>query len=144
MGIKKLGKAKINLEEELWTIEGRHADQFVMNRRLVDTRQDVKQLKKAGKRIHRRPPSKNRLQRREAFFKAKTEYDKFFLDGLAKVYEDLLEESFHSPILLMRHRDYDHPRDWRYCLYRGVIYQLDRSDYSDAEIMRRIEEQEKN
>ena len=136
---KKLGKAKIDLEYELWFAEGR-TDKFHFNRRLVDTRPDVKAVKaKYTKYITRNTPSMKRPVKREEHFKVKEDYERELRECLKRVFEEMLTESFTYPILLRRDKDYDHKIDWRYCLYQGYIYQFDHSGYSDEEMIRQIQ-----
>ena len=135
---KKLGKAKIDLEDELWQPEGR-TQKFHFNRRLVDTRSDVKAVKaKYTKFITRNTPSMKRPVKREEHFKIREDYQRELEECLKQVYQEMLAESFTYPILLRRDKDYDHKIDWRYCLYQGYIYQFDHSGYSDEEMVSRI------
>lgn len=135
---KKLGKAKIDLDDELWLVEGR-TEKFHFNRRLVDTRPDVKAVKaKYVKFVTANTPSMRKPRKREAHFQIRDEYKKELHECLVKVYEEMLVESFTYPILLRRDKDFDHKIDWRYCLYQGYIYQFDHSGYSDEEMVSQI------
>ena len=135
---KRLGKAQINLDEELWSVEGR-LGKFHLNRRLVDTRPEVKAVKsKYAKFVTGNTPSERRPTRREEHFRMRKDYQRELHECLTKVYEEILQESFTYPILLRRDKDFDHKSDWRYCIYKGLIYQFDRAGYSDEEMMSRI------
>lgn len=135
---KKLGKAKIDLESELWFAEGR-PDQYHFNRRLVDTRSDVKAVKsKYAKFVQSNTPSMRKPVQREEHFRMRDDYRRELHDCLVKVYGELLTESMTYPILLRRTRDFDHQSDWRYCIYQGYIYQFDKAGYSDEEMIDRI------
>jgi hypothetical protein len=132
--MKKLGKAKIDLDKELWTTEigGSH---FHMNRRRVDTRQDVKKFMGKYKRsMGEKRPTKRHADQREQFFKERTELIKQAHLFWTHVYQDIMKESFEAPIPLRLDHDFDHKSDWRYCLYKGNIYQFDKPDL-DNEIM---------
>jgi hypothetical protein len=136
---KKLGKAKIDLNDELWLVEGR-TEKFHFNRRLVDTRSDVKGVKsKYAKFIQVNTPSMRKPNRREEHFKVRDDYKRDLSECLKHVYEEMLAESFTYPILLRRDKDFDHKIDWRYCLYQGYIYQFDHSGYSDEEMINQIQ-----
>ena len=134
MRVKKLGKAEIELTDELWFVEGR-ADQYHMNRRLVDTRPDVKSFKaQYVKMIRKNTPAMKQPQAREEYFKIRDEYSAGLKKLLTKVYQEIKEESFTYPIPLRRAKDFDHRSDWRCCLYKGEIYQFDRGGYSSGEM----------
>ena len=136
--LKKIGKAKIDLEAELWFVEGR-LDKYCFNRRLVDTRSDIKAVKsKYTKSITTPTPSMRKPTRREEHFKARADYRRELKECLTKVYQEMLEESFQFPIRLRRDKDFDHKSDWRYCLYQGHIYRFDQAGYTDEEMVGRI------
>ena len=135
MRVKKLGKAQIELTDELWFVEGKH-DKYHMNRRLVDTRTDVKSFKaQYVKLIRKNVPHMRQHEAREKHFKTRAEYREGLKGLLTRVYEEIKEESFTYPILLRRARDFDHRSDWRYCIYQGEIYQFDRGGYSSEEMV---------
>ncbi len=138
MIVKKIGKAKAEPDNGLWGVEAKSV-RFTMNQRLVDTRPDVKALKAAYSRhASKRAPSVRRSQQREEHFleqkKLKTELKKL----ITQVYAEILKESFSYPIPLRKDRDYDYRSDWRFCLYEGIIYQFDRPDYREDEMIRQI------
>lgn len=138
MSVKKIGKAKIELADELWFVEGKD-DRYHMNRRFVDTRADVKSFKaRYAKWIRKNTPHMRQREAREAHFRVRREYRKGLQELLTKVYEEIREGSFSGPIPLRRAKDFDHRSDWRYCLYRGEIYQLDRAGYSSDEMIELI------
>ncbi len=137
--MKKIGKAKINLEEELWATENGTA-QFENNRRLVDLRPDVKKfVSKYKKLINGKRPSRGQPLEREAFFKACDEAKRQWGIFFSKIYREILEESQTSPIPLHKAHDYDHTGQWRYCLYHGMIYQFDQPNLSDETMVQQIE-----
>ena len=134
MVVKELGKAGLNLSDELWFVEG-GKEKFRMNRRLVDTRPDVKSLKaRYVKAIRKNTPSIRQRERREEFFNVREEYKQKLNELLAKVYEEIKEESCTYPLPLRRDKDFDHRGDWRYCLYEGRIYEFNRAGYSTDEM----------
>ena len=139
MGIKKLGKAVIDLDEELWCSE-KGNEKFLMNRRLIDARPDIKALKgHYAKSLNQdRKLTVGREQKRDKLIKTRTDYRRELRENLAKIYEEIFQSSFNSPLQLRRHRDFDHNSDWRYCLYKGRIYQFDRPGYSDEEMIEQI------
>ena len=141
MMIKKIGKAKANSEDELWTVVGK--GEFFMNPRLVDGTPEMKELRKSARAIfQKRPPSIKQKEKRDTYFQSRDAYKRGMQDLLKKIYTEILEESFTTSVLLCRHRDDDHHRDWRYCLYKGIVYQLDRPGYSDEAIKAQIAELE--
>lgn len=141
MSVKKIGPAKINLKEELWVTP--NGGEFLNSRRLVDQRPDVKAVKARHKKfIQVDTPSRRKPNKREAYFQALEAYQKDLRECLGKVYTEIFEESFSYPILLNRHRDFDHKSDWRYCLFEGVVYQFDRPAYSDEEMIQQIRKQQ--
>jgi hypothetical protein len=108
-----------------------------MNQRFVDARSDVKAMKSAHSKLARtKLPSRENL--REEHIKQKKSVKLQLQNLLKEVYKEILEQSFSSPILLRKDKDYDHKGDWRYCLYQGIIYQFDRPGYPDDEMIRKI------
>lgn len=141
MLIKKIGKAFIDLEDELWCIEGKPL-QFFNDRRLVDTRPDVKEVKKGVKIIQRDTPSRRQSIKREAYFKDLEDYQRQLKECLAKVYAEMLEDTFTQPLALRKHRDYDHNSEARYGLYQGYVYEFDKPNYSPEEMLQKIQAME--
>ncbi len=138
MTVKKIGKAKADLEQGLWSVEAK-SEQFIMNPRRVDTRSDVKALKSSYSRhAGKIPPSMRRPKERDEHFKQQKDLKAELKKLLAGVYAEILKESFSSPILLRKDKDYDHKIDWRYCLYQGMIYQFDRPGYPEDEMIQQI------
>lgn len=134
MRIKKLGEAKIDLTEELWFIEGKK-ERYFNDRRLIDRRQDLKSLKTTyAKAIQMNTPSRTKPLKREAYFQARDEYQHELKEAMNLAFQEILESSASLPILLQKYKDYDHPRQWRYCLFRGMLFQLDKPNYSMEEI----------
>lgn len=136
--MKKMGKAKINLEKGLWYVEMK-PEHFHMNRRMVDTRADVKKfMSKFRKEINAKRPSRGRPIEREKYFKERNEnrrqHDLFW----GRVYKEILEESFIYPVPLRLDHDFDHKSDWRYGMYQGIIYLFDKPDLSDEAMIREI------
>lgn len=143
MTVKKIGVAKADPEAGSWIVEAR-SDQFIMNPRLVDLRADVKVLKSAYSRHSSKlPPSMRRAEVRKDYFQKQREIKAELQKLLAQVYQEILEESFSRPLLLRKDKDGEYGRAWRHCLYRGMIYQFDRSDYGADEMREQIETQNK-
>lgn len=110
-----------------------------MNQRLVEIRPDFKEYRKNYEKIvHRNtPPSRKSLKRKEydaERLRTKKELDQM----IVKIYREILQDSFSTPILLRLEKGYSRLSDWRYCLYQGNVYQFDRADYSDQEMMDQI------
>lgn len=143
MIIKKIGKAKADLETGLWVLENK-SERFEMNQRIIDSRRDVKIVRGAYlKQASRYIPSTRRPTLRAEYMaersKLKGELDKL----LAQVYVETLEDSQTCPIPLRKDRDSDHNGDWRYCLYQGMIYQFDRPGYTEDEMIEQINASQK-
>ena len=139
MIVKKIGKAQADPEAGFWVVEMK-PERFSMNQRLVDSRPDVKAMKSAHSKLARKK-SPSREDLREEHIQQKKSMKLQLQNLLKEVYEEILKESFSSPILLRKDKDYDHKGDWRYCLYQGIIYQFDRPDYPDHEMIRKITQQ---
>lgn len=138
MTVKKIGKGKALPELGLWGVEQR-SERFVMSQRLVDRRPDVKALKTTYSRhASRTAPSKRRLKEREAHHQHRKDLRTELDELVAKVYSDILKESFSEPIPLRKERDSEHGGDLRYCLYEGIIYRFDRPGYLSDEMIRQI------
>jgi len=143
MSVKKIGRAEINLEDELWWVRGR-SEKFHMNLRLVSANPQVKvtrsiYTKLSGKgRPPLRKPNK-RLEHLKVVAEAKKEMEK----ALAAAYEDVRQQSFSFPILLWKDRDFGRKMEWRCCIYKGLIYQFDKTTYSDEEMLAQIADLEK-
>lgn len=140
MSVKKLGRARINYENELWEVEGRK-EQFHMNLRMVSAKPEVKAAramysKLAGK---GRPPLR-KPNKRAGYMKDIAEAKQDLQVILEKAYEEVLEESKDYPLLLWKDKDYGRKMEWRYCLYRGHIYQFDRQGYSDEQMRTQIQD----
>lgn len=137
--MKKLGKAKIDLESGLWYVENK-PEHFHMNRRLVDTRPDVKKfMSKFKKAINAKRPSKRQPIQREQFFKERNESRRQLNLFWARVYQEILDETYTYPLPLRLDHDFDHKSDWRYGIYQGVIYFFDKPDLSDEAMIREIQ-----
>ena len=139
MRVKKIGKAKADPETGLWRVEQK-PDRFIMNQRLVDKRPDVKHLKTVYSRhAGKKAPSKRRPEKREEHHRHRKDLKQELNELLARVYAEVLEESFSEPVPLRKDRDIEHhASDWRYGLYQGIIYQFDRPDYLADEMIRQI------
>lgn len=138
MSVKKIGKAVFDIETEAWEIAG-GGDQFLVNRRLIDSRKDVKAVKSQYmKPLHKNTPSRRQHEKREEYFHALEECRLKMREVLAGAYAEIMEDSFQFPVMLRRQKDYDHHLEWRYCLFEGVIYHFDRIGYSDEEMIRQI------
>ena len=139
MTVKKIGKAKANIETGLWGVEQK-SEQFIMDQRRVDLRSDVKAIKVAYSRhAGKKPPAKRRIHKREEHFQEQKDLKAGVQELLVKVYAEILQESFTYPVPLRKDKDTDHRSDWRYCLYQGIIYQFDRPDYPGDEMILQIE-----
>ena len=139
MSAKKLGKAKIDLEKEMWIIENKEGA-YLFNRRLVDTRPEIKAVRSTfGKEVQKDTPAKRKYEKREAYDTTVKEYRKQMLGALTFIYSEMLEDSHQAPIPLRRDRDYDHKGDWRYCLYQGFIYKFDHPGLSEDEMLKQIQ-----
>ena len=138
MNVKKIGRAKADIETGLWGVEQK-SEKFMMNQRLVDLRPDVKAMKMVyARHAGKKPPTKRRVNEREAHHQQRKDLKAGLRELLAKVYAEILKESFTYPVPLRKNKDEDHRSDWRYCLYQGVIYQFDRPDYPGDEMIRQI------
>ena len=138
MSVKKIGKAKADIETGLWDVLQK-PDQFIMNQRLVDRRPDVKAMKLAyARHSAQKPPVKKRGDRREAYYEQQKNLKAELMTLLEKVYAEILKGSFTYPVPLRKDKDTDHRSDWRYCLYQGIIYQFDRPDYPGDQMIRQI------
>ena len=142
MNVKKIGKAIAIPEEELWGVVAK-SEQFLMNKRMVELRPEVKKMrtvftKFAGKRT----PATRKSAKRDEYYLHRESLRAELKRVLAKVYEDIREESFDLPIQLRKNRDTDHKSDFRYCLYRGIIYQFDRPGYRDEDMIAMIQKLE--
>lgn len=139
MKIKRVGEAKIDLETELWYVEG-YPERYQNDRRLIDLRPELKTLKKTyAKAIRMDTPSRRKPIKRDAYFQARDEYRHEFREALNQAYQDLLEESNALPISLQKTKDFNHPRQWRHTLYQGMIYELDRHGASTDQILEAIQ-----
>ncbi len=143
MTVKKIGAAIADPEAGLWVVRAK-SERFMMNPRLVDLRADVKALKAAYSRHSSKlPPSMRRAEVRKEYFQKQREIKAELQTLLRQVYQEILEESFSYPLLLRKYKDREYGRDWRHCLYQGIIYQFDRPDYGADEMMEQIETQNK-
>lgn len=133
MRIKNLGKAHIDVKKGFWYIP-EFMVYFQHNPRLIDTRKDVKQLKASyAKRIQVNTPALRKPQKRADYDLACKSYRKELHALMIAVYDEMRKDSFQFPLLLQKCKDYDHPRQWLHCLYKGNIYQFDKHGYtSDA------------
>ncbi|MSR76900.1 MAG: hypothetical protein EXS63_01545 [Candidatus Omnitrophica bacterium] len=139
MKFKKIGKVQIDLKMEEWFIDGVR-DRFQINRRLIDTRKDIKKFRSAYvKVIQLNTPSIKKTLKRQDYFDARNEYRKEWTDLLTRVYEEIRKESYTYPVLLQKVKDYDHPREWRHCLYKGSVYAWDRHGYTSEAMKGRID-----
>jgi hypothetical protein len=140
MPAKKIGKAKIDLEREVWLVDQKPAaGAFLFNRRLVDTRPEIKAVRSTlGKAVQKNTPPIRKHDKREEYDASKQEYQKQMKEALTLIYSEMLQDSFSDPIPLRMDRDYDHKGDWRFCLYEGIIYQFDRPGYTTDQMLEQI------
>lgn len=142
MSAKKIGKAVFDFETELWIAE-RKGQKFHMNRRFIDSRPEVKRFQKDySKALSMDTPSLKQPEKRKAYFAERDKLRKEWREHLLRISEELIQESHGSPILLRLDRDFGHAIDWRYCLYKGVIYSFDRPGLSDEKMVEQIEKLE--
>jgi hypothetical protein len=143
MSVKKIGRAEINLEDELWWVRGR-VEKFHMNLRLVSANNAVKASRSLYTKLSGkgRPPLRKPNKRLE-HLKVVAEAKKEMQTALAAAYEEVREQSYSYPILLWKDRDFGRKMEWRCCIYKGVIYQFDKPTYSDEEMIAQIEGLEK-
>lgn len=137
--MKKIGKAKADSKLGFWLVDGR-PDQFGMNPRLVDLHPEVKALKAVySKFAQRKPPGKGDKKERDAYFVKRTQLKAQLEILLVRIYADILEESFSDPIPLYRDKSHTHHRtDWLYGLYKGIIYEFDKPNYTTGEMLEAI------
>jgi hypothetical protein len=142
MNVKKLGKVVLHLNEGAWSVEG-HNERYKVNERLVELHPEVKAINsQLGKAVRTpRPPVRKPLKR-EVHLAAEAEYRKQMRDTLLRVYEEIKQDSFSYPIPMRKEKDFEHNSDYRYCMFKGIIYRFDRPGYEDKEIIRSIEKLE--
>ena len=138
MNIKKIGAAVADVKKEMWSIPT-HNLYFEMDRRIIDTHQETKAVNKQyAKTIGANTPSRFKPDRRKEYFQSRDEYYKAWEEALSRIFQEIQKDAESFPIPLKRHKDYDFHGEWRYCLYKGIVYQLDRPGYSDEEILKAI------
>ncbi len=138
MKVKKIGKASLDLEKEMWRV-GVGSERYKNNRRLVDTKPEVKAARHVYSRASsRHTPAKRKTEKRKAYMDEVKDLRKTYETALREAFDGVKKESFNFPILLCLDRDYDHKGDWRYCMFEGIIYQFDRPGYSDDEMTEAI------
>ena len=138
MLLKSLGKASMDVETELWS--GLFSKEtFLMNPRLVDTRADIKDLRKKYKKIAqtRTPPFRKQEDRKKYYSDRQKSLHELH-EGIKKVYDEILQDSFQFPIPLRLSQGYSHRSDWRYCIFKSIVYQFDRPGYTDDEMIHQI------
>lgn len=138
MSVKKLGRADYKIETELWHIPGR-PEKFHMNLRLISARPEVKAARAAYTKLSSKDrPSLRKPNKRTAFLQEVSVSKALLQEVLREAYEAVLEESKLYPIRLWKDKDYGKRMDWRFCLYRGLIYQFDHQNYADEEMAAQI------
>ncbi len=138
MSVKKIGRASYDLESELWQVDGR-SEKFHMNLRFVSSRPEVKSARMAYTKLSSKDrPSLRKPGKREAFLKEVSLAKQLLEQVLKDAYDAVKEESRLYPIRLWKDRDFGKKMDWRFCLYRGLIYQFDHQEYSDEEMIGQI------
>ena len=139
MNVTKIGKAEIDLENELFTVELKDAS-FLINKRLVEKRPDFKKARANYlKTARQHTPTMRKHEKREEYFNLKNEGLEQMRAVLKVAYEEILQDSFEAPVPLRRNRDYEHAGDWRYCLYRGIVYKFDKPGLSTEEMREKVE-----
>ena len=138
MIIKKLGKAKINLETERWVVQNR-AEEFLFNRRLLDRHPIIKEAKKQLKTLKCYPPPVRKVRKRQEYFEQKDAYTQAMDEAIKAVFDEMTQTAQTSPLPLRKYRDFDHKSDWRYCLYKDHVYLFDRPDYLEDQMIEQIQ-----
>ena len=139
MKVKKIGKAKMDLKTEIWYVEGR-SERYEMSRRMIDAHPDIKSFRSENSRmIQTDTPSLRKPLKREAYFQAREEYRAEWSELLKRVHQEIREGSFEVPVPLKKNKDYDHPREWRHCLYQGNVYESDRQGCTASEMKEAIQ-----
>lgn len=137
MIVRRFGKATWDSEKEMW--KSQRGERFIINRRLVDTQPEVKAARtRYSKSSSRNTPSIRRPDSRKEYLDEVSGLRREYEEALRKAFEEVRKDSFRFPIPLRLDRDYDHTRDYRYCMYEGMIYELDGTGYSDEEIIKLI------
>lgn len=140
MSAKKIGEAKIDMEDELWTVANGKG-KFAMSRRHVDSRKEIKEARaKYSKTASKRTPSRRQTEKRDEYYEERDELKRRLRELLVVAYEEIRQESFTTPFVLQKDHDFDHHGQWRYCLYKGIVYQFDRPGYSDEAMLQQIHE----
>ncbi len=138
MHVKRLGKAIPEWQNELWGVEGR-VEKFHMNLRVISGRREVKAAQAIYSKISSKGrPTLKKPNKRKDYIAEVAAIKKQLDETLEQAYEKTMEDSFLYPILLWKDRDWGHKFDWRFVLYRGMIFQLDRSGYEDRQIREAI------
>ena len=138
MIVRRFGKALLDPEKEMWKVAAR-GERFLINRRLVDTSPNVKATRHVfSKAASRHTPSVRKPDKRKEFLDEIASLRKAYQEAIVQAFEDIRKESFNYPIPLRLDKDYDHTRQWLYCMYEGMIFELDKTCYSDEEIIQQI------
>lgn len=138
MIVRRFGKALFDSEKEMWKVAAR-GERFLINRRLVDTNPEVKATRAVySKAAGKDTPSVRKADRRKEFLDEIDELRRKYYEALRNAFEEVRKDSFRFPIPLRLDRDFDHTRQWMYCMYEGNIYELDKTGYSDEEIIQQI------
>lgn len=144
MIVKRFGKALFDPEKEMWKVAAR-PERFLINRRLVDTSPEVKAARHVySKAAGRNTPSVRKADKRKEFLDEIDGLRKAYRNAIKLAFDEVLKDSFKFPIPLRLDRDYDHTRQWIYCMYEGMIFELDKTSYSDEEIIQQIKGEPKN
>lgn len=138
MIVKRFGKALLDPEKEMWKVAAR-SERFLINRRLVDTSPEVKATRYVySKAASRHTPSVRQPDKRKEFLDEIAVLRRAYQEAIVNAFEEIRKDSFRFPIPLRLDKDYDHTRDARYCMYEGMIFELDKTCYSDEEIIQQI------
>ncbi len=139
MSAKKLGKATLDIEKQLWGMPDK-VEKFYMDKRLIDGHPEAKAYRSRNAHFLRSStPTRRKINKREEYFKIREEVQKEWAEVLTRIFDEIRAESENYPLPLRRYRDYDHNNDMRYCLFRGKIYKFDRPNYSITEMAEQIE-----
>ena len=144
MIVRRFGKALFDPDKEMWKVAAR-GERFLINRRLVDTNPEVKATRHLySKASSRHTPSIRKADLRKEHMDEVSGLRREYQEAMRRAFEEVRKDSFQYPIPLRLDRDYDHTRDYRYCMYEGMIFELNSTGYSDEEIIQQIKGEVKN
>ncbi len=135
MNVKRIGRAEIDLENELWCVEGR-AEKFHMNLRYISAKPEVKAARAAYTKLASKDRPPMRKPNKRADFLKEVSLSRILLDEVLRdAFEAVRKDSYENPLKLWKDKDFGRKMDWRFCLYKGVIYQFDHQNYPDERMI---------